>query len=70
MSLDDVVKKLNKLILLNKKIPEEERMLQMEKLTPDRKKIMSEERRGIVKKLESGGYSSNAELRKDLKKIG
>ncbi len=70
MSLEEVVESLNKKVLLNTKIPEEQRMLQVEKLTPDKKKIFSREREQIVEKLKNREYKSNNELRKDLEKVG
>ena len=70
MSLEEVSDKLNKIILLNKKIPEDLRMSQTGKLIPDRKKVFSKERERIITKLEGGGYGSSRELRKDLEAIG
>ena len=69
MGLEDVVKKLNKSVLMNEKIPEDVRMLQMKKLNPDKKIIFSKERERVIKKLLERGYISNEVLREDLKKI-
>jgi len=69
MSLEEVVERLNKKVLLNTKIPEEQRMLQMENLTPDKKKIFSNEREQIIKKLKNRGYKTNDELRRELEKV-
>ena len=70
MSLEEVSDKLNRIILLNKKIPEDLRMSQTGKLIPDRKKIFSDERKRIIEKLENREYKSSEELRKDLEGIG
>lgn len=69
MSLDNVVERLNKLILMNEKIPEDIRMLCIEKLTPDKERIFSRDREPINKKLEKRQYNSNEELKKDLNKV-
>jgi len=69
MGLDEVVDKLNKTVLANTKIPEDARMMQVEKLIPDKAKILSRQRMEIIKKLKNREYKSNKELRKDLKRI-
>ncbi len=68
MTLDDVVKRLNSLVLLNTKVPQEEGLSVLEKLTPDKSKIFSAERDRIEQKLRIG-YTSSAELRKDLRRV-
>lgn len=69
MTLDDVVKKLNKNVLLNEKIPKDLRMLQTVKLSPDKKIVFSEERMRVAKGLLKGRYKTSEQLREDLKKI-
>jgi uncharacterized protein YjbI with pentapeptide repeats len=70
MGLDEVVEKLNKTVLANQKIPEDARMIQAEKLIPDKAKIFSKQRMEVIRKLEKGEYRSDTVLRKDLKSIG